>query len=46
MTEFNEFGHSFDLARHGCVVLAGKDAYGHNRIKSENAWGEPFMALT
>lgn len=45
MTEFNEFGHHFDLARHGCVMLAGADEYGYNRIKTENAWGEPFRTL-
>jgi chlorinating enzyme len=45
MTEFNEFGHNFDLSRHGCVLIAGEDQYRHNRIKSENAWGEPFTTL-
>lgn len=45
MTEFNEFGHNFDLARHGCVLVAGKDDYGHNRVLRENAWGEPFTPL-
>lgn len=46
MTEFNEFGHHFDLARHGCVLIAGKNEYTHNRIKKENAWGEPFVPLS
>lgn len=46
MKEFDEFGHHFDLARHGCVLLAGKDEYGHNRIKNENAWGQPFTTLS
>jgi non-heme Fe2+,alpha-ketoglutarate-dependent halogenase len=46
MTEFHEFGHHFDLARHGCVLVAGEDKYGHNRIKSQNAWGEPFTTLS
>lgn len=46
MTEFDEFGHHFDLARHGCVLVAGKDEYGHNRIKTENAWGQPFVTLS
>jgi non-heme Fe2+,alpha-ketoglutarate-dependent halogenase len=45
MTEFDEFGHQFDLARHGCVLVAGKDEYGHNRVRTENAWGEPFTSL-
>lgn len=46
MTEFDEFGHHFDLARHGCVLVAGKDEYGHNRLKTENAWGQPFTTLS
>jgi non-heme Fe2+,alpha-ketoglutarate-dependent halogenase len=46
MTEFDEFGHHFDLTRHGCVLVAGEDEYGHNRIKTENAWGQPFATLS
>jgi non-haem Fe2+, alpha-ketoglutarate-dependent halogenase len=46
MTEFEEFGHHFDLARHGCVLVAGRDEYGHNQIATANAWGEPFTALS
>jgi non-haem Fe2+, alpha-ketoglutarate-dependent halogenase len=45
MTSFDEFGHHFELERHGCVLLAGEDDYGHNRIKTENLWGEPFQRL-
>lgn len=45
MTQFDEFGHHFDLSRHGCVLVAGRDEYGHNRIARENAWGEPFATL-
>lgn len=45
MTEFDEFGHHFDLGRHGCVLVAGKDEWGHNRLKAENAWGQPFTPL-
>lgn len=45
MSEFNEFGYDFDLSGHGCVLVAGKDAYGHNRIKKENARGQPFSTL-
>lgn len=45
MTEFDEFGHHFDLARHGCVLVAGIDEYGHNKLKQTNAWGEPFVTL-
>lgn len=46
MAEFDEFGHHFDLARHGCVLLAGQDEYGHNRLKTDNAWGHPFKTLS
>lgn len=42
MTEFDEFGHHFDLDEHGCVLVGGRDAYGHNRMRHENAWGVPF----
>jgi chlorinating enzyme len=45
MTEFDEFGYHFDLARHGCVLISGTDAYGLNRVARENAWGEPFTPL-
>jgi len=45
MTGFDEFGHHFDLARHGCVQVAGKDEHGFNRVAGENAWGEPFTTL-
>ncbi|HEX6501164.1 MAG TPA: chlorinating enzyme [Micromonosporaceae bacterium] len=45
MTEFDEFGHHFNLDRHGCVLVAGKDEYGLNRVLTENAWGEPFTPL-
>ncbi len=45
MTEFDEFGHHFNLDRHGCVLVAGQDEYGHSRVRHENAWGEPFTPL-
>ena len=35
----------FDLARHGCVLVAGRDEYGLNRVKTHNAWGEPFTPV-
>lgn len=46
MTAFDEFGHHFDLARHGCVLVSGRDAHRHNRISARNAWGEPFTTLS
>ena len=45
MTSFDEFGHHFDLARHGCVLIGGEDRYGHNRIAEANAWGRSFVAM-
>ncbi len=45
MTSFNEFGHDFDLGRHGCVLLAGEDRYGHNRFAAANASGLSFTPL-
>lgn len=45
MTEFEEFGHRFTLDRHGCVLVAGRDEHGFNRVRHENAWGEPFSPL-
>jgi len=45
MTEFDEFGHHFELDKHGCVVVSGRDQFGHNRLRNENAWGEPFRPL-
>jgi non-haem Fe2+, alpha-ketoglutarate-dependent halogenase len=45
MTQFDEFGHHFDLARHGCVLVAGQDELHLNRVHSENAWGDPFTPL-
>ena len=45
MTEFHEFGHHFDLAKHGCVLVGGQDDFGFNRMKTENAWGQPFRVV-
>lgn len=42
MSSFEEFGHRFDLARHGVVQVAGVDEHGFNTVKTTNAWGEPF----
>lgn len=45
MTSFDEFGHHFELDRHGCVLIAGEDEHELNRVARHNAWGEPFVAL-
>jgi chlorinating enzyme len=46
MTEFNEFGHYFNLERFGCVLVAGEDRFGHNRIRTATEWGDPMPALS
>jgi non-heme Fe2+,alpha-ketoglutarate-dependent halogenase len=46
MTEFDEFGHHFDLTRYGCVLVAGEDKFGINHVLNENAWGEAFTTLS
>ncbi|GAB2810411.1 chlorinating enzyme [Streptomyces daliensis] len=46
MESFDEFGHHFDLSRHGVVQVAGEDEFGFNNVKRENAWGEPFTTLS
>jgi chlorinating enzyme len=45
MTGFDEFGHHFDLDKHGCVLVAGEDEHNLNRVRAENAWGEPFTPV-
>lgn len=45
MTGFDEFGHHFELDRHGCVLVAGEDEHGYNRVASHNAWGDSFTPL-
>lgn len=45
MTGFDEFGHHFELDRHGCVLVAGQDDYQLNTVAGHNAWGEPFVPL-
>jgi chlorinating enzyme len=45
MTGFEEFGHRFELDRHGCVLVAGEDEHGLNRVLGENLWGQPFTPL-
>jgi chlorinating enzyme len=45
MTSFDEFGHHFELDRHGCVLVGGRDEYGLNTMAHTNAWGEPFTPV-
>jgi non-heme Fe2+,alpha-ketoglutarate-dependent halogenase len=39
-----EFGGTVSLARHGVVIVAGKDEYKHNRVAMQMLTGEPFPA--
>lgn len=41
-TSFEAHGGRFDLNRYGCVLVAGQDTYGHNRIRTEDNWGRAF----
>jgi non-heme Fe2+,alpha-ketoglutarate-dependent halogenase len=37
-----EFGRTVSLEKYGTVLVAGKDDYGHNRIRHDTTRGEPF----
>jgi non-heme Fe2+,alpha-ketoglutarate-dependent halogenase len=37
-----EFGAEASLARHGCVMVAGEDTFGHNRFVEHTVDGTPF----
>lgn len=39
-----EFGGEASLERHGCVLVAGRDRYGHNRFVEHTVGGTPFRA--
>lgn len=39
-----EFGGEASLERHGCVLVAGRDDYGHNRFVEHTVDGTPFRA--
>jgi len=40
--EFTAHGASFSLANYGSVLVSGENRFSHNRIRAENAFGEPF----
>jgi non-haem Fe2+, alpha-ketoglutarate-dependent halogenase len=42
MSGFNAHGGTFDLSNYGCVLVSGKDEFGHNRIRTHDNWGTPF----
>lgn len=42
-TNFTEHGGFFDLKDHGCVLVSGVDAYGHNKLRIENNLGDTFL---
>jgi non-heme Fe2+,alpha-ketoglutarate-dependent halogenase len=41
-TGFHAHGGAFDLSKYGCVLVSGKDSYGHNRVRATNEWGHRF----
>jgi non-haem Fe2+, alpha-ketoglutarate-dependent halogenase len=42
MDRIAEFGGEASLERFGCVLVSGKDEYGHNRIVDRTIHGTPF----
>jgi non-heme Fe2+,alpha-ketoglutarate-dependent halogenase len=42
VTSLNEFGEKINLDYHGCVLVAGEDKYGYNKIHQVNLNGYPF----
>lgn len=40
---FTAHGATFDLDKYGSVLVSGRDEYNHNRIRTENNLGEPFI---
>lgn len=46
ITSFTEFGETLTTDKTGCVLVSGENRYKHNKIITENALGEPFVALS
>ncbi len=46
VSSLSEFGDTVSLDYHGCVLVAGEDNYGFNRIHKKNLNGCPFVADT
>ncbi|MGY3205097.1 chlorinating enzyme [Streptomyces sp. TE5632] len=42
-TSYTAHGHDFDLTDYGAVLVSGRDTHGHNRLRTTNAHGEPFV---
>jgi non-heme Fe2+,alpha-ketoglutarate-dependent halogenase len=40
----DEYGVKVSLEKYGCVLVAGNDEYGHNRIVDRTVNGTPFPA--
>jgi len=45
MDKFYAHGASFNLNNYGCVVVSGKDNYGHNKIRNKDQNGTLFSEL-
>jgi len=43
--ELSEFGDRIDLDYHGCVLVAGEDRYGYNRLHDRNLNGYEFTKV-
>ncbi len=43
---FIAHGATFDLSNYGAVLVAGKNEYNYNRIRTKNNLGQPFMTIT
>jgi non-heme Fe2+,alpha-ketoglutarate-dependent halogenase len=41
--KLQEFGGEASLAKHGCVLVSGRDAYHHNRFAEATVHGTPFL---
>ena len=45
VTALKEFGDEISLDYHGCVLVAGEDRFGHNRLLGENLNGTKFRPV-
>jgi non-heme Fe2+,alpha-ketoglutarate-dependent halogenase len=43
MKILKEYGGAVDLSKHGSVQVSGKDEHNHNKMKTENIYGVPFI---
>jgi non-haem Fe2+, alpha-ketoglutarate-dependent halogenase len=41
--QFTAHGARFDLSNYGSVLVSGTDRFGHNRMRTHNEYGDPFV---